>query len=327
MPISLHITGRARRLPPEVERLAFRALQETLNNALRHAQATEIAAQLHLGSKTLRLTVQDNGRGFDEQASQQGTALGLPYLRRQVEQLGGDLFVESSPGNGSLIALRLPLHAVAENGIHRTRVLVVDDHEMMRQGLWHILAASDDFVCVGEANNSHEALRQIETCQPDLIIMDVRLPGGSGIETTRQLLKRHPQIRVIFYTYHDDEMYLEQALQAGAQGYLLKSDPNQLLLTALRAVQSDQTFISPTLADKWAILQHRPINDDPAKTLTIRERQVLQLIASGQSNQLVAENLDISVRTVEVHRRNVMDKLGVNNIAGMIKFAMEHGLL
>ena len=88
LPISLHITGRARRLPPEIERLAFRALQETLNNVLRHAQATEIAAQLHLGSKTLRLTVQDNGRGFDEQAGQQGTSLGLPYLRRQVEQLG-----------------------------------------------------------------------------------------------------------------------------------------------------------------------------------------------------------------------------------------------
>ena len=237
------------------------------------------------------------------------------------------MFIESSPHNGSLIALRLPLRAQAENGIHRTRVLVVDDHELMRQGLWHILAASDDFVCVGEASDSHEALRQIETCQPDLVIMDVKLPGGSGIEATRQLLKRYPHVRVIFYTYHDDEMYLEQAFQAGAQGYLLKSDPNPLLFTALHAVQSGEIFISPTLADKWTALQRRPVNDDSSKTLTIRERQVLQLIANGHSNQLVAESLDISVRTVEVHRRNIMDKLSVTNLTGMIKFAMEHSLI
>ncbi len=327
LPISLHITGHARRLPPEIERIAFRALQETLNNALRHADATEISAQLHLGHKSLRLTVQDNGRGFEEAAWNHGTALGLPYLRQQVEQLGGDLFVESTPGSGTIVALRVPLRTSAENGVHRTRVLVVDDHEIMRQGLRHILAASDDLVCVGEAGDGHEALRQIETHQPDLIIMDVKLPGGSGIETTRQLAKRHARARVIIYTYHDDETYLEQAIQAGAKGYLLKSDPNQLLLTALRTVQAGEIFISPALADKWANLQHRPNTSDPIDALSSRERQVLQLIANGHSNTLIAERLQISVRTVEVHRRNIMDKIGVKNAASLIKFAVEHGVI
>ena len=327
LPISLHFTGRVRRLPLEIERLVFRALQETLNNALRHAAATEISAQLHLGDKSLRLTVQDNGRGFDAGAWHQGTSLGLPYLRQQVEQAGGDLFVESTPGNGTIIALRLPLRTNAENSTHRTRVLVVDDHEIMRQGLRHILAASDDLVCVGEASDGHEALRQIETYQPDLIIMDVKLPGGSGIETTRQLAKRHARARVIIYTYHDDETYLEQALQAGAKGYLLKSDPNQLLLAALRTVQAGEIFISPAVADKWAKLQHRPTIVDPIEALSSRERQVLQLIANGHSNLLIAERLQISVRTVEVHRRNIMDKLGVKNAAALIKFAVDHGVV
>ena len=326
LPISLHLTGHARRLPLDIERLAFRTLQETLNNALRHAGATEISAQLHLGNKSLRLTVQDNGRGFDEGAWHNGTSLGLPHLREQVERLHGDLFVESTPGSGTIIALRVPLRAAVENGTHRMRVLVVDDHEILRQGLRQILAAADDLVCVGEAGDGHEALRQIEAYQPELILMDVKLPGGSGIETTRQLAKRHSHARVIIYTYHDDETYLEQALQAGAKGYVLKSDPNQLLLTALRAVQAGQTFISPALADKWAKLQQRPNTTDPLDALSSRERQVLQLIANGHSNSLIAERLRISVRTVEVHRRNIMDKLGVKNAAALIKVAMEHGV-
>jgi PAS domain S-box-containing protein len=326
LPISLHITGQARRLPLDLERLTFRALQETLNNALRHADATEVSAQLHLGNKFLRLTVQDNGRGFAGGAWHHGTSLGLPYLREQVEKREGELFVESTPGSGTIVALRLPLRAIAENGAHRTRVLVVDDHDIMRQGLRQLLAAADDLVCIGEAADGHAALRQIETYQPDLIIMDVKLPGGSGIETTRQLVKRHSRARVIIYTYHDDETYLEQALQAGAKGYLLKSDPNQLLLTALRAVQAGQTFISPALADKWAKLQQRPTSADPLAALSSRERQVLQLIATGSSNPDIAERLQISVRTVEVHRRNIMDKLGVKNAAALIKAAMEHGV-
>ncbi|GEM_PF-492237 len=214
--IKLHITGQVRRLPAEVERIAFRGLQEALTNTLRHAHATEIAAQLHLGHCTLRLTVQDNGRGFDQTLPQQGTALGLPYLRRQVEGRGGEFL---------------------------------------------------------------------------------------------------------------DETYLEQALLAGAQGYILKSDPNQLILTALRAVNAGEMFISPALADKWEQLQTRPTISTSLDSLSSRERQVLQLVASGQPNQRVATRLGISVRTVEVHRRNIMDKIGVKNIAQLIKFAVEHNLL
>jgi two-component system response regulator NreC len=325
--IKLHITGQVRRLPAEVERIAFRGLQEALTNTLRHAHATEIAAQLHLGHRTLRLTVQDNGRGFDQALPQQGTALGLPYLRRQVESRGGEFLIESSPGNGAIVALHVPLHTAPDSTARRTRVLVVDDHEMVRQGLRQLLAQSSDFVCVAEAADGHAALRQAEEHEPRLIIMDVKLPDGSGIETTRQLMKRVPRPLVIIYTYHDDEAYLEQALLAGAHGYVLKSDPNQLIMTALRAVHAGEMFISPAVADKWEQLQTRPTISNPLDSLSSRERQVLQLVASGQPNQRVATRLGISVRTVEVHRRNIMDKVGVKNAAQLIKFSVEHNLI
>jgi PAS domain S-box-containing protein len=325
--IKLHITGQVRRLPTEVEHLAFRGLQEALTNALRHAHASEIAAQLHLGPRVLRLTVQDNGRGFDQTRSPQGTALGLPALRRQVENRGGEFLIESSPGNGVMLALQVPLHAAPQSAARRTPVLVVDDHEMVRQGLRQLLAQSPDFVCVAEAAEGHAALRLAEQHEPQLIIMDVKLLDGSGIETTRQLMKRTPRPHVIMYTYHDDEIYLEQALLAGAQGYVLKSDPNPLILTALRAVNAGELFISPTLADKWNQLQTRPTTSNPLDSLSSRERQVLQLIAGGQSNQRVATRLGISVRTVEVHRHNIMDKTGVKNAAQLIKFALDQNLI
>jgi two-component system response regulator NreC len=324
--IKLHITGQVRRLPTEVEHLAFRGLQEALTNALRHAQASEIAAQLHLGPRALRLTVQDNGRGFDQTRPPQGTALGLPALRRQVESRGGEFLIESSPGNGVMVALHVPLHTAPDSTARRTRVLVVDDHEMVRQGLRLLLAQSSDFVCVAEAANGHAALRQAEQHEPKLVIMDVSLPDGNGIETARQLMKRVPRPLVIIYTYHDDETYLEQALLAGEQGYVLKSDPNQLILTALRAVHAGEMFISPAVAGKWEQLQTRPTISHPLDSLSSRERQVLQLIASGHANQRVATTLGISIRTVEVHRRNIMDKVGVKNAAQLIKFSVEHNL-
>jgi PAS domain S-box-containing protein len=325
--IKLHITGHVRRLPADVERIAFRGLQEALTNTLRHAHATEIAAQLHLGQRALRLTVQDNGRGFDQTRPHLGTALGLPYLRRQVENRGGEFLLESSPGNGVMVALQVPLHATLDNVARRTRVLVVDDHEMVRQGLRQLLAQSTDFACVAEAADGHTALRLAEEHEPQLIIMDVKMPDGSGIEITRQLLKHAPQLRVIIYTYHDDETYLEQALLAGARGYVLKSDPNSLILTALRAVHAGEMFISPAVADRWEQLQIRPAPSTSLESLSSRERQVLQLIASGQPNQRVATQLGISVRTVEVHRHNIMDKIGVKNAAQLIKYAVEHNVI
>ena len=182
-------------------------------------------------------------------------------------------------------------------------------------------------MCVGEAADTPDALRQIELTQPHIVVMDVKLPGGSGIEATRHIVRRFPASRVIIYTYHADETYLEQAMQAGAKGYLLKSDHSRLILTALRTVLADDLFIAPSLTEVWARLQLRPTPVDPVNLLSLRERQVLQAVATGKANADIAAELGISSRTVEVHRRNILDKLGYRNVAQLVKFAMDHNLI
>ena len=325
--IDLHITGSVRRLSPEIERTAFRGLQEALTNALRHARASEIVAQLHLGSNALRLTIQDNGRGFNPADRLPGTNLGLPQLRRQVEALNGEVILESAPGAGTMIVLQLPLQPQPAVDLRKARVLIVDDHEMTRHGLSDLLAATDDLACIGEAARIDEALQLAEQLLPDVVLMDVRLPDGSGIDAARRLRRLMPRARIVILTYHDDEMYLDQAMQVGAAGYLLKSDHGRVVVAALRAVLAGETFISPALADTWARLKARPAAANPLDLLTLRERQVLQFIASGRQSHETAATLGISVRTVEVHRRNIMDKLGYRNTAQLVQFALQHGVV
>jgi DNA-binding NarL/FixJ family response regulator len=272
------------------------------------------------------LTVQDNGRGFDPMATSPGTDLGLPLIKRQVELLRGEFFLETTPGFGTLMAMQIPISTVpAERA--RAGVLIVDDHELLRQGLRQLIGETDDFVCVGEATDTTDALRQFELTRPQLVVMDVKLPGGSGIEATRQIMRRFPGSHIIIYTYHADETYLEQAMHAGAKGYLLKSDHSRLILTALRTVLANEVFIAPSLTEAWAKLQLRPAPVDPVDLLSTRERQVLQAVATGKANLDIAAELGISARTVEVHRRNLLDKLGYRNVAQLVKFAMDHNLI
>ena len=271
--------------------------------------------------------MQDNGRGFDLNATSSGTELGLPALRRQIEALHGEFMLESSPGFGTVVAVQIPLDIPTVSERTQGRVLIADDHDLVRQGLRQLLATSTEFVCVGEAADSQEAIRQVELYRPQVVIMDVKLPSSSGIEVTRQIVRRFPGVKVIMYTYHNDETYLEQAMQAGARGYLLKSDHSQLILAALRTVLADDTFITPELSDAWVKLQDRPAAVSALDLLTSRERQVLQLVAQGNLNQAIADELEISVRTVEVHRRNIMDKLNLRNVAQLIKFAVDNNVV
>jgi PAS domain S-box-containing protein len=336
MPIRLHVTGRVRRLPADVERVAFRSLQETVNNALRHAGGTEIAAQLHFGTKTLRLTVQDNGRGFDvdaqrlnskETAALGGTALGLPELHRQVKLIKGELLVESVPGQGAIVVLNLPIHPAATHERSKPRVLLVDDHEITRQGLRLQLAQSGEFTCIGEASDGISALHQVELHRPDLVLMDINLPTLGGIESTRQITRRFPHLGVVILTYYEEEVYLQQAFEAGARGYVLKRDESQHIIQALRAVHEDETYVSPQLAAAWARLQDSAPIHHPLDMLTMREHEVFELIIAGHRNRSIAAKLGLSVRTVEFYRKNIMSKLGVKNLPQLIQFATRNHMM
>jgi two-component system response regulator NreC len=211
------------------------------------------------------------------------------------------------------------------------KVLLVEDHVLVRQGVKALLAEETDLVCVGEAGDGSEALLLTERLRPDLILMDLSMPGLGGIEATYQLRERFPTIPVVVLSMHDNEEYVFRVLQAGASGYVLKQSTSTELVLALRAVAVGSTFLSPAisqiLVSDYIRRAKTQANDDEALgVLTPREREILQLIAIGLSNRQIAERLHLSIKTVETHRGNVMRKFDLHDRASLVKFAVDKGL-
>jgi PAS domain S-box-containing protein len=324
--VSLRISGREHRLPAEIERVVFRGLQEILSNVLRYAQPTKVSVSLHVGAKSLRLSMQNDGRELDLDALPAGMEENLANLRRQIEGIDGAFSLSSAPGRGAMVALHLRFRMPKPPQL-QLPVMLIHSHEVIRHGLRLALTESGEFTCVGEADDGLSALHQIELSQPELVLMEVQLPGISGIEVTRQMASRFPHMRVIVLSYTADETYLEQALQAGAKGFALVSDGDQQIIAALRNVSRGEMFVSPDMADAWDRWKARAASSTPFDLLTAREREVLQLIAAGYPNRLIAEELGISSRTVEVHRRNLKAKLKYKSSAQLVQFAIRHGLV
>jgi PAS domain S-box-containing protein len=322
--IQLHVVGYTRRLVTQIEHLTYHGLQELISSALHHPETTHITVQIHFGSKTLRLTVQDDGHEFSIPAGQTGSANvsgALMELQQQVEALNGQLSVENIPDRGTLAVMSLPCQDAPTPEKTRIRVLLVDDEEISRQGLRVMLAQNNEFTCVGEATDGFQAIQQVELLRPDLVVMDVKLPHLTGIDAARQISKRFPHVRIVMLSYYNDETSLQQALQAGVQGYLLKSDAGAEIIAGLRAVCEDTQYVSSKLAGAWERLQMAPATHDPLGALTTREREVFRLVVAGDTNRKVGETLGISVRTVEVYRKNIMSKLGMKNLAQLVQFA------
>jgi DNA-binding NarL/FixJ family response regulator len=196
------------------------------------------------------------------------------------------------------------------------RILLVDDHPLVRDGLRARLEAVPHFLVVAEAGSGREALER--AADADLVLMDINMRGGSGIEATAELVARHPDIAVLILSMHDKLEYVAQAMQAGARGYVLKDAPGKDIVLAIETVMSGGIYYSAALARQLA----RPALHD--NQLTVRERQVLRHIANGQSNKQIARELDLSVRTVETHRLNIKRKLGIEGQAELIRFAVQH---
>ncbi|SFC52359.1 response regulator [Massilia yuzhufengensis] len=197
------------------------------------------------------------------------------------------------------------------------RILLVDDHPLVRDGLRARLEAAPRLRVVGEAGSSQEALEQAGACQPDLVLMDVNMKGGSGIEATARLTQRYPGIAVLVLSMHDKPEYVTQAIQAGARGYVLKDAPGKDIVLAIDTVMGGGIYYSAALARQLA----GPLATD--NQLTAREQEVLKHIAAGQSNKQIARDLDLSVRTVETHRLNIKRKLGIEGQAELIRFAIQ----
>jgi len=211
-----------------------------------------------------------------------------------------------------------------------TRVLLAEDHALVRSGIRSLLEASKEVDVVGEAGTGREAVEMAAQLKPDLVLMDLAMNDLNGIDAARQLSARGEGINVIMLSMHAEEQYIYEALKAGAKGYVLKSSAFKELITGIREVVAGRTYVSPSLSNvvmndyvRRAKGEHTPTELDK---LTTREREVLQLIAEGNSSAEVAQILYISVRTVDTHRHNIMEKLDIHSIAGLTKFAIKTGL-
>lgn len=210
--------------------------------------------------------------------------------------------------------------------VKKTRILLVDDHSVVRRGFRLILEAQADLEVVGEASNGREAVELGESLHPDVAVMDVSMPDLNGIEATRRLADVSPRTRVLALSMHKDAVYVREILRAGARGYLLKDSNDSDLLAAVRAVSKGEGFLSPGIAD--AVLNdYRRHVSDPIDLLSTREREVLQMIAEGKTNKEIANSLNLSVYTVEAHRGRVMEKLNLHSTGELVRFAVRKGLI
>lgn len=208
------------------------------------------------------------------------------------------------------------------------RVLVVDDHAILRDGIRSLLESQDDIEVVGEASDGFEAIDRTEKLQPDVVLMDISMPRMNGLEATRQIKERFPNIKVLILTQHDNREYILPALNAGASGYVLKRSGRREMLEALRQVHEYGSYITSHVAQEiiQAETDKSRNSEDSSQHLTERERQTLKLIAEGKSNKEIALLLGISPKTVSVHRTNIMTKLDLHNLVELIRYASESSI-
>lgn len=204
------------------------------------------------------------------------------------------------------------------------RVIVADDHVIFRQGLLNLLQASKHIAVAGEAGAGPETINLVTREKPDIAILDISMPGFDGFEILERIQSMGACTKVIFLTMHNDALTAKRALQSGASGYVLKDNAFEDLLYAIKTVSAGGTFISPSISE--SILKPTNEGKEP-KILTLREREVLSLIASGLTNKQIADKLFISVKTVETHRTNIMQKLDVHTIADLVRYAIKIGLI
>ena len=208
----------------------------------------------------------------------------------------------------------------------KLRILLADDHGVVRQGFRRILEAQPDMEIVGEAGNGREAVELAAQLTPDLIVMDVAMPELNGIEATRRLKEESPRTRVLALSMHKDAVYVREILRAGAHGYLLKDAIDADLVAAVRAVANGEGYLSPGVANA-VLTDYRQHVTDPIDLLSSREREVLQLIAEGKTNKEIATLLRLSVYTVDAHRGRIMEKLNLHSTGELVRFALRKGLI
>jgi DNA-binding NarL/FixJ family response regulator len=210
-----------------------------------------------------------------------------------------------------------------------TKVLLADDHAILREGIRLVLEAQPGIAVVGEAEDGRRAVELAEALQPDVVVMDIAMPNMNGAEATRQITRRLPHIRVVILTMHEDRQYLARIIKAGAVGCVLKRSAGTELVTAIKAAARGESYFSPSLASLLLDAYRTQLagQGDELAGLTEREREVLQLVAEGKTNQEIAERLVVSIKTVQTHRMHLMEKLGAHDRTDLVKHALRLGMI
>ncbi|MGB4068635.1 MAG: response regulator transcription factor [Nitrospira sp.] len=209
------------------------------------------------------------------------------------------------------------------------RILIVEDHALVRAGMKALLQKIEGIEVVGDMGDGLEAVKSVQMDAPDLVLMDIAMPGLNGLDATARIVKDSPTTRVILLSMHANEEYLRQALQVGASGYLLKGAELAELELAIRTVSRGETYLTPAIA-KYAVEAYRTNPEGlsgPLARLSSRQREILQLIAEGQTTKDIAQRLNLSVKTVETHRSQLMERLDIHDVPGLVRFAMRVGLI
>lgn len=208
----------------------------------------------------------------------------------------------------------------------KIRVMIADDHAIVREGLKRIIEEDAGFEVVGEATSGHEAVRLARELEPEVILLDISMPGRSGLDALADIRRAQPKARVLMLSMHPEEQYAIRCLRQGADGYMTKESAPELLLDAIRRLYSGGKYISPSLAERLALNLNREHDAVPHEALSERELQVLTLIGAGQTVSEIADKLCVSVKTVSTYRSRILEKMRMGNNAQLMRYAIEHGL-
>jgi DNA-binding NarL/FixJ family response regulator len=210
-----------------------------------------------------------------------------------------------------------------------TTIVVADDHKIVREGLVRLLEEREDFTVIGEASDGEEAVQMVLERQPDVVIMDIWMPRLGGIDATRRIGKKGSNAKILVLSMHESRSYVEEVLRAGASGYIVKNAAPADLLQAIDAVCAGASYLSPSITQQVVDAIARPGDSSPTgvSALTDREREVLQLIAEGLSSKEIASMLGVSLKTIDSHRSNLMEKLDIHKVSGLVRFAIRVGLV
>ena len=332
--VPVQLFGAYRPLPAETEREVMRVAQEAIHNVKKHAGASQLSVELEYGPETIALEVRDDGRGGAQERTAESVPghvgpghFGLTGMRERAAAIGGTLEVSSAPGDGNddtVVRTGAGRSARTDGGTRVTtesiRVLVVEDHNVVRQGLVALLNVVEGLKVVGEAADGVEAITQFRKHQPDITLIDLRLPRMSGVDAIERIRMETPHARFIVLTTYDGDEDIYRALKAGARAYLLKGMTSEDLITTIRAVHAGKSHIPPAIAERLAERMG-------AQDLTPREFDVLEQIVHGKSNREIAAELEVSEATVKTHINSLLGKLGVTDRTQAATAAIQRGIV